>query len=312
MKKMGCMLALLLALVLTVSALGENLRTAEVYDRTADEGALTIRFIDMGEPESGSPGDCAILISPEGQVMMIDAGLSYNREDVLGALEKLGITRIDALVVSHPHGDHTQNMPYIMNHYEVGAVYTSYLENEYTMNYINYMAAIRANGITHVKVAKGDTIPFGDQVKVEVLWPAAEFEYPVNYAEESTQFVNNHSLVLKFSYGESTYLTSGDLYMAGESLVIKDAGEKLDADVMKLNHHGYSTSSGLTWCNTISPEISVVPADSLYNFATYRRLSRKGEVHVTGLEGTVCVRLYPDDSKTVVTERDYDYSAIGL
>lgn len=306
------LMVLLMALLLfALPALAENVRTAEVYDRAADEGALTIRFIDMGPPESGSPGDCVILISPDGQVMMIDSGLSYNREDVIAALDRLGITRIDALVISHPHGDHTQNMPYIMLSYDVGTVYTSYVETPDANNYISYMAAIEAKNLPHIRLAAGDVFSFGEQVTVEVLSPESEIEYPEGF-DDTADFVNNHSLVLKFTYGESTYLTSGDLYLAAESALVKSLGDQLDVDVIKLNHHGYSTSSGITWCNATSPEIAVAPADTLYNFSTYKRLKRKGDVYVTGLDGTVCVRMYPDDSKTVVTERDYDYAAIGL
>ena len=305
------MILLLALLMCAVPALAENVRTAEVYDRTADEGALSIRFVDMGAPESGSPGDCVILISPDDQVMVIDSGLSENREDVAAALDKLGVTRIDALVISHPHGDHTQNMPYLMLNYEVSAVYTSYIETPDANNYIKYMAAIEAQNLPHIRLAQGDSFSFGEQVTVDILSPESEIEYPEGF-DDTADFVNNHSLVMKFTYGESTYLTSGDLYLAAESALVKTCKEALDVDVIKLNHHGYSTSSGITWCNATSPEIAVAPADTLYNFSTYKRLSRKGDVYVTGLDGTVCVRMYPDDSKTVVTERDYDYASIGL
>lgn len=305
------MILLMALLMCALPALAETTRSAEVYDRTADKGALSIRFIDMGAPESGSPGDCVILISPDDQVMMIDSGLAENQDDVVGALDALGITRIDALVISHPHGDHTQNMPHIMRNYEVGAVYTSHIETPRSNNYINYMAAIEEKGLPHIRLAEGDSFSFGEEVTVEILGPGSEFEYPEGY-DDTADYVNNHSLVMKFTYGESTYLTSGDLYQAGESALVQKDKAALDVDVMKLNHHGYSTSSGITWCNATTPEIAVIPADSLYNFSIYKRLSRKGEVYVTGLDGTVCVRMYPDDSKTVVTERDYDYSALGL
>lgn len=300
---------LLLLLMCALPALAENVRTGEVYDRTADEGALSIRFIDMGPPESGSPGDCVILTSPDGQVMVIDSGLSSNQEDVIGALDALGVTRIDALVISHPHGDHTQNMPYLMLNYEIGTVYTSYVETPDATNYIKYMAAIEAKDLHHVRLADGDAFSFGEHVTVEVLNPGSEIVYPEGF-DSTADFVNNNSLVLKFTYGESTYLTAGDLYLAGESAVVKRYRDKLDVDVMKLNHHGYSTSSGITWCNATSPEISVFPADSLYGSSIFRRLDRAGDVYVTGLHGTVCVRMYQDDTKTVVTERDYDYSTL--
>lgn len=312
MKHASRILALLLALLMIAPlALAEADRTAQVYDLSADAGALTVRFIDLGTPDDGSPGDCVFLTSPEGKIMMIDSGLAYSRPYLQKALDAMGITRIDYLVMSHPHGDHTQNMPYIMQHYEVGTVYSSIVDDPYANNYRNYMLTIAKKNLPHVRLAEGDVFYFGEQVKVEVFNPEKNLVYPENYEKENTAFVNNNSLVLKFTYGESTYLTAGDLYMAGESAVVKRHKEELDVDMIKINHHGYSTSSSGTWCNATNPEITVIPADSLYDFGILRRFGRKGEVHITGLEGTVCVRMYADDTKVILTERDYDYGTLN-
>ena len=300
MKRLFCFLLMLLLLCTASWALGEGFEA--VFDRSRDTDCLTVRCIELGLSSEGSPGDCTIITSPNGEyVMMIDAGKVESRDYVMKALNAMNLDHIDYLVVSHPHGDHTGNMPEIMDTFEVKTLVTSAVADESANNYRNYMAAMKRNRVPHMILGAGDTIPFGD-VLVEVLWPEKEIVYPES-AFEGASFVNNHSLTLKFTYGESTMLFSGDLYMAGEKLVIDKHGEALDVDVIKLNHHGKDTSSSSGWRKAVSAEAVVCEADTLYDIALLKRFLRTGEVYHTYLDGNFCMHLYADGSRKVVREK---------
>ena len=300
MKRFGYFLALLLV-CLAVCAQGEGFDV--VFDRSQDADCLTVRFIDLGPSEQDSPGDCTVITSPNGEyVMVIDAGKKESRDYVFRALQAMNIDHIDYLVVSHPHGDHTGNMPEIMDTIPVKNLITSPVVEETANNYKNYMAAMERNNIPHTIVSKGDVIPFGD-VLVEVLWPEAVIEYPPD-EYEGASFVNNHSLVMKFTYGESTYLTCGDLYMAGEKLVIDMYGDKLDVDVIKLSHHGKDTSSSSAWTKAVTAEVAVAEADTLYDVAMLKRFMRNGaQVYLTCLDGNIAIHMHADGTRTLVRER---------
>lgn len=282
----------------TVPAGGEP----QVFDPPPSADCFTAYFLDLGLSVAGSPGDCTVIISPGGEhVMMVDAGLESSRDEIMNALNAMGISRIDCLVVSHPHGDHTGCMPEIMDTFEIGACYTSAVKDEAAQNYQDYMAAMKRRGIPHVIVGDGDTIPFGP-VAVDVLWPAREIVYPGPMAD-NTAFINNHSLVLKFTYGESTLLLGGDLYLAGEQLVINRHKEALDVDVIKLNHHGKNTSSGATWRRAVSAEAVVCQADTLYDYALLKRFLRESEVFHTMLDGNICIRMYADGTRQTLCDK---------
>lgn len=301
MKRFAWLVLVVLMLAAAVCAQGEGYDA--VFDRSGDAGCLTVRFVDLGPSEVNSPGDCTIITSPCGEyVMVIDAGKKESRDHVMNALAAMNLDHIDYLVVSHPHGDHTGNMPEIMDTIPVLNLITSPVVDESAANYRNYMAAMQRNGIPHTIVSAGDTIPFGD-VLVEVLWPEAVIEFPPD-EYEGASFVNNHSIALKFTWGESTYLTCGDLYMAGEKLMIDMYGDKLDVDVIKLSHHGKDTSSSSAWTNAVTAEVAVAEADTLYDVAMLKRFMRKGaKVYLTCLDGNICLCLHQDGTRELIREK---------
>ena len=93
-------LALTLSLLLLcAAALGETTRYGEVFDAQGDAGRLTVRFLWLGpQVAEDKPGDAMILTSPDGKVMVLDAGHPQAAEYVTAALDALGVTRIDYLV----------------------------------------------------------------------------------------------------------------------------------------------------------------------------------------------------------------------
>ena len=282
----------------------EAARTAEIFDRSGEDGQLTIRFLWLGEQVADDkPGDCMILTSPDGQVMVLDCGHPLASQYVTDALDAMGVTRIDALVISHPHIDHLGGVPALCARYEIGTVYSSALVYEKSSYYRAYIEATA--DIPHVYLKEGDTFQFGDSVRVDVYNPTAEITYPKDYPAGATQFINNQSLALKFTYGESTAMLAGDLYTAGEREVVSRWGDALDCDIMKANHHGANTSSSSVWRKAVSPQITFITSDTIEDLSTAKKYTKDGQrMYHTLIDGCIRVQTPGDGTYTVLTEKD--------
>lgn len=304
MKRILPLLTALLLLVGCASAV--ETRYAQVFDTEADAGSLTIRFVWLGpQVAEDKPGDCMILTSPDGNVMVLDAGHPLATDYVTAALDAMGITRIDYLVASHPHIDHIGGFPTLAERYEIGALYTSALTYESSAYYRAYEEAFAARGIEHIYLTEGDSFRFGNEVQVDVYNPVAEIVYPDDYPRGATQFINNQSLVLKFTYGTSTAMFAGDLYTGGEGSVVDRWGETLDCDIMKANHHGSSTSSSLKWRNAVSPKITFITSDTLEDLNVAKKYTRdEQQMYHILMDGCIRVSTPGDGTYDVLTEKD--------
>ena len=297
-------LALMLCLLFSC-ALAEDARYGQVYDTAQDVGKLTVRYLWLGpQVADDKPGDCMILTSPDGKIMVLDAGHPQSTQYVIAALDEMGVKKIDYLVASHPHIDHIGGMAALMDRYEVGIHYSTELWHT-TNTYKGYVAAIERNHIEQVYLHEGDSFMFGDQVKVYVYNPEAEIEYYEDYPKSGTQFMNNHSLVLKFVYGDSSFLMAGDLYSTGETDVVKRWGDELHADVIKANHHGLDTSNSPKWRKTVNPEITVITNDLLGSVFVAQKYARNGkQMYHIFLDGDVRVSTAGDGEYEVLTGKD--------
>lgn len=304
MKKLFALLASLL--LLFSCALAEETRYADVFDVSNDAGKLTIRFLWLGEQTAkDKPGDCLLLTSPEGKVMVLDAGHPDASQYVVDALNAMGVTKIDYLVASHPHIDHIGGFPRLIENYEIGALYTSALTYESSSYYNAYLASAKANGLEHIILGEGDVLMFGDEVKIEVFNPPHEIAYPDGYPANSTQFVNNQSLTLKLTYGDSTIMLAGDLYTGGEKEIVERYGEALDCDVMKANHHGANTSSSSKWRKAVSPQITFITSDTIEDLSTAKKFTKDGQkMYHTLLDGCIRMQTSGDGTYDVLTEKD--------
>lgn len=299
---------LLVCLLMAASAAAQENRWAQVFDTTGDEGMFSIRFLWMGPqvPEvDDKPGDCMILTSPEGKIMVLDSGHPLSFSYVSDALDAMGITKIDYLVASHPHIDHIGGFAALMDRYEIGTVCTSELAYTSSSYYRAYMDAIKEKGIEHVILRDGDTMRFGESVSVNVYNPTEEAALVPEEQKNKTEFINNQSLALKFTFGESTVMLAGDLYVGGEKAIAERWGKALDCDVMKANHHGANTSSSKAWRDAVSPQITFITSDAIEDVSIAKKYIKNGQkMYHTLLDGAVCLRTAGQRDYTVVTEQN--------
>lgn len=303
---LGLALALLVAVLPVLSFAEAADRYDAVFDTAGDAGLLTARFLSLMPTSDDKQGDCTVLTSPDGLVMVVDAGETSSGPQVVAALRAMGVERIDFLIASHPHVDHVGGFPDILRAFEIGAVYTTAVVYP-TGTYQAYIDEIAAQGIEHVILAEGDMFDFGSGVRAEVFHPGREITYYDGYPDNSTQFINNLSMVLKLTYGESTILFAGDLYTGAEKEVLEKHAAALSADVLKMTHHGAVTSSSKAWRTAVGADIAVAMHDAIADLGVLKKFHREGtDVYHTFVDGAVKVWTAGDGHWNVLTQRDAD------
>lgn len=229
---------ILLALFLTLSML---LCACSAHEPTPK---LSVTVIDVKH------GDCILLQSPDGQTMMIDTGNgSYNAQTAIReTLKNAGVQKLDILVLTHPHKDHIGGAAWVLETYEVGAVYTTARAND-TDLYRSTQEALAQKGLTPQTVAQGDSFSFGP-VQADVLSP---------YDLEDKE-INNTSLVLRLTYGQNRLLFMGDAEDKVEKALVKQYGDALRATFLKVGHHGIDTATN-KFLDAVQPKLAVISKD---------------------------------------------------
>ena len=300
LKKTLIAVTLVLFSALMLFSLGEG--NDAVTNRKGEEGKLTIYFpyLDTEETDDALHGDCAILVSPDGKTMMIDAGHPLTQNKLLTFLKQLGITHIDYFVMSHPHKDHVGGFPYIADHIGFSEIIRSYLHDGSAYEQ-SFEKSVKKHNIPVKEYQTGDTFPFGEEVTVTVLSPDKDTIIP---EKPSISVVNSSSLCLQFHYGESTVLFCGDLYNMGERSVMAKWGDGLKSDIVKANHHGGDTSNQSQWIAKVKPELTVVSSDNSCSFTVLSRYKKAGsQVVQTALNGNMKILVGNHHDFEVLSEK---------
>lgn len=277
-----------------------------VIDPAAAEGKLNMYFISTTESfGEGSDyiyaGDSTLLISPDGKVMLIDMSNLVSGDEVLSFVQSLGIDTIDYLVNSHPHADHLGGHPDILSNLTIKQLYKN-AHTYGTRSYNSMMETVSQLKIPTTVLKAGDSFLFGDSIQVEILNPPEDYVF-----SSETEQTNNGSLLMKFTYGESTILFGGDLYAKQEELLVEQLGEQLDVDVVKMNHHGDSTSNIKEWVNAVSAKIAVAEANGVRSDLVGNRFRLGGGVALyTSMDGHLVIRTTGDGTYEVQTQYERD------
>ncbi|MDC7228748.1 MAG: MBL fold metallo-hydrolase [Sphaerochaetaceae bacterium] len=232
--------------------------TSVVLDTSHSLGTLTAHYLcTTGSKETSNDvsyaGDCTVFTSPEGLVMMVDCSNSWCFEEIDSQLKAMGIDRIDVFVMSHPHADHIGSFVELASRYDIGRVYKNAHEYE-SATYGNAMAKIKELDIPCDIVYEGDSFMLGDHVKIAVYGPekGSEEDIKAGYMD-----ANDCSLAMKITYGDSSFWTSGDIYITQELALVEKYGQELDSDIVKMNHHGYETSNRNEYIEALSPLVAI-------------------------------------------------------
>lgn len=290
-----------------------------IFDPALTEGKLACYFFNSVNAwttwqSSTHAGDGMLFIAPDGTTLLCDTNTPNNTAYIVYALKQLGITKIDYFVNSHPHIDHVGGFAIIAENFEIGHVYTVAEESGFAGKkgwwYNTELGTtVEEKGIPHSYLVEGDTFMLGEDVQVKVYNPPADFAY---YGDIDA--LNECSIVLKLTYGESSYLTGGDIDddpdnygRATESDLIARYGSELQADVSKMNHHGDPVLSSQSdgWLETVNSKIYVGQMSSVPDDITFFRHVKTGaNVFHNGIDGTVLVYTSGDGTYDVQVEKD--------
>lgn len=250
----------------------------------AEGSVLDAYFIDVGQ------GDCSLFIS-DGKSMLIDCGESENAEAVIQTISDKGIEKLDYVVASHAHSDHMGAMAEIITQIEVDKILISEPceDSSLTATYEKFMDAAEASEAEIILAEPDYTFTLG-YAECTVLAP-----FTVSQSNE-----NNNSVVMYISAGETSFLMTGDAEKTVEKKIIENY-PNLSATILKVGHHGSSTSSNEAFISQISPEIAIIQCgfDNSYGHPheeTIETLDSFGiRYYRSDISGTMTVKCTKDD-----------------
>lgn len=235
---------------------------AAAADNAAAADQLTVRFIDVGQ------GDCALLTCG-GETLLIDGGPSEASSKLYSILKSLGILRLDYIICTHPDEDHCGGISGALNFASCGTFFCSVTEHDTRA----FASVLRYLGQVPVTVpAVGDGFSLG-AAQVTFVGPA-----------QRTRDTNEGSLMCRVDLGEVSFLFTGDAGEESEEAMLA-AGAQLDADVLKVGHHGSASSSTSRFLAAVSPDYAVISvgAGNSYGHPTDEALARLGATGATVL-----------------------------
>lgn len=274
---------IIVALVLAVaSGLGFNLEEIESMLNSTpayaeQQNGFSVHFIDVGQ------GDCTLVMSG-GQSLLIDAGENGHETEVLNYLRSMNIKKLNYIIATHQHSDHIGGIPEVLEEYEADNIIMPRLTKAQTPTNSTYTAFLKAVQNSKAKVISakpGLTYTLGD-ASFEILGPVT------NDCED----INSMSAVTKITYGETSFLVTGDAEK-DEELEIIENGADLDCDVLRVGHHGSSTSSSREFLEAVTPEVCVIScgANNDYGHPHDKALKRMSyqtdEVYRTDICGSI-------------------------
>ena len=275
-----------------------------VFDTSDDAGKLTVRYLSLSTTEgvgkdAVTTGDCSVYTSPEGLVMLVDASNTPCADEILAQLEAMNIEKIDIFVLSHPHADHVGSFCAIADVYPIGQVYTNGHDYD-TVTYQRCVTKMKELDIPCQALAAGDSFMFGEQVTVTIYGPEPG---DIEEVAAGYQDANDGSLAMRLVYGESSFWTSGDLYVSGEEALVARYGDQIRSDVVKMNHHGKDTSNGRTFVQALDPVIAVGMFDSVGSVTVARRYMAAGaQVFYNDPDGAIRISTTGDGTYDVQTQ----------
>jgi competence protein ComEC len=295
-----------LAPLLPASAL---LWWALTHHADPDAGKLRVTAIDVGQ------GDSTLIQTPTGRTVLIDGGGTSDETDadasdvgvkiVVPFLHFLGINRLDALVLTHPHGDHVGGLAAVLRDLEIGTILDGTLLSYPSPAYTQFLALVGQKRIPYTHAVRGQTLDLGDGVVLHVLNPppAPIFGHAALYGtgtDDAT--INNYSASLLVQYGQTRFILTGDAENEAEGAML-DVHADLACDVLKAGHHGSRNATGDDWLTRLQPKQAVISCGRHNRFghpapATLARLDAHGvQTFRTDRQGAIT---FVSDGKTVI------------
>ena len=244
-----------------------KLALARDFNIVTNKNALIVHFISVGE------GDAAAINLPNGEVILIDAGVNYSASTLTNYVNNYVLNNdrdkdIDYLILSHADSDHTGGAINLLQSFNVEKIVMPTMD-------------VTTAGYTQLK-------DYISTKNYPIIEPEIDKIYSVagcnieflNAGEYSTSNDNSH--VVKLSYLNASFLFTGDISSNVEADLVNKYGQKLDVDVLKVAHHGSDTSTSKIFLQATTPDWAVISCgeNNSYGFPTLTVLENLNEQNV--------------------------------
>ena len=250
---------------------------------------LMVHFISVGQ------GDAIAINFPSGKTMLIDSGsrnasveyVNYLKSNVLNNSRS---NKIDHLVLTHADADHIGGTLKLLQTFNIGTVYLPYVESD-TETYVEIKETVINN--SNFEILKGELDVEDSDVKITT--------FQLTEIEET----NDSCPVIKLEYLNKSFLFTGDISKDAEQELLKNNTENFNADVLKVAHHGSSSSSSEEFLQVVSPDYAIISVgENEYGHPTEEVLNHLHDVQ------TKVLRTDEDGNILFVVGKHYDLSYI--
>jgi len=242
---------------------------------------LRVTFLDVGQ------GDAILIRAPYGRTVLIDGGPGKNILSLLSGQLPLFNKSIDLLMETHPDTDHVGGLPDVLSRYSVrGIIKPCIVSNNSYDQALDVLA--KQQQVTEMCAEAGEMIDLGGGAKIEILYAGVG----------KVSDTNTASIVAKLTYGDESFLFTGDTTIAVEKYLTYTEGNKLQANVYKVSHHGSKNSNDEKFLQTVKPQISIISVGAGNSYG------HPNQEVLTSLGILKSVILRTDQSGTIILESD--------
>ena len=261
--------------------------------------SVTVHFIDVGE------GEATLVQTPDGKNILIDTGNIISGYALVTYLQKIHVTSLDYLILTHMHPDHIGGSFFVAQMLDVKNIRDNGEDISkdavspvlYDSLYYWFNTLIRKNENWDLLNA-GDSFFVGN-VNIAVLWPPHPFPFPGS---------NPRSLVLMLQYNDFKILLTGDAPSYVEEELLKK-GYDLNAHVLKVGHHGHHDATSEEYVKAVSPAVSIISInkDNIRGYPSpdvIERLQKHhSDIYKTFYDGTIIIKISEKGTYKVITKR---------